>query len=188
LRAVLFTDVTWRKIREALCNREDFDCSLNEEDASFHIIFESDKYQHPPTELVLTAQLGAYKRWLSPDPEWLKGSHVQLHKILVQELPGPDPTARKEIVEFMHKIGNIVHQCVPTKDPGVGTHLLIIKFEFPTGKDGWFQIRGSPDIEGLETQKVWDAVAKLEKTKPQTEVYIFFSMMFDIWGNTQQIS
>jgi hypothetical protein len=183
LTKVVFLKVsTWEEVRNAIIAQQDYQCNLDTNNTVFHIVYESHSFKHPGTELAVSAAKGIYKKWHSPKRDWLEGSHVKLDAIMFHDLPGPDPTSDPKIVDFMHKIGEVVRNVVPPKDPGVGNRLIIIMIQLPTGANGWFTIRGSPDLEGLNTDEVRNEMEKLENEKPVVGYYQTLSMYFDIWG------
>src|ERR1700760_2538325 len=184
--AVFLIDSTWAAIRNAIIALEDYQCNLKTDDTTFHNVYKSRSYKHPGTDLALSAPKGIYKKWHSPEKDWLEDSHVRLDAIMFHDLPGPDPTSDPGIVEFIHKIGEMLQQHVPVNDPGVGNSLIVIMIELPTGAKGWFSIRGSPDLEGLHANELWKEMEKLEKEKPTVSYYQTLSMYFDIWGNKRE--
>lgn len=180
--AVFLKNSTWTAIRNAIIAQEDYQCNLKTDDTTFHIVYELRSYKHPGTDLALSAAKGIYKKWHSPEKDWLEDSHVKLDAIMFHDLPGADLTSDPRIVEFIHKIGEVIRQHLPVNDPGVGNRLIIIMIELPAGAKGWFTLRASPDVEGLNTNELWKEIEKLEKEKPTVSFYQTFSMYFDVWG------
>jgi hypothetical protein len=123
---------------------------------------------------------GIYKRWFPKKAGWLKDSHVKFEKIMVRDVPGPDPTTKAEIINYMERIGEAVEAVTPKNDPGTGKRLIVVRFELPQMNKEWLNLKVSPDQDGLDIKALWDALMNLPK--PDVDEYTMLQMFFGVWG------
>jgi len=99
---------------------------------------------------------------------------------MVRDVPGPDPTTREEIIDYMERIGEAVEAVTPKKDPGTGKRLIVVRFELPQMNKEWLNLRVSPNQDGLDIKALWNALINMPK--PDVEEYTMLQMFFGVWG------
>jgi hypothetical protein len=181
---VFLRDQKWLEIREALRNGDDIVVPLQGDNglqpATLEIEFLQSTYHYPPASVELRFPEGVVKRWQSQQPGWLENSALRLDAIAVGDTFGPDPTANPTVVNLMHQIGQVISAIIPEKKPTSPAKLLIVEFGLPAkSAEECFNLRASPDLEGIDAMKIWDAFENLQL--PQIAEDASVVMFFAVW-------